>query len=228
MSLKVELKPGERLIVGNCLITNADQRTRLFIDGKVPILREKDILTPATADTPAKRIYLAVQLMYLDDNIADLRGAYFELINDIVRAAPSCIGLVDEMKARLAGLLDERSYAPDDEIRTRFIVTSDIVERYVAERAFLPITAVGECDLVPAAVRPEAMHRVQHLHERHVPVQRQAVVRGDTRVALRKIMLRHIVLEHYFAAFAHVCPNELAGAAAQSSKQVQHRPFAVI
>ena len=41
MSLKVELKPGERLIVGNCVITNSDQRTRLFIDGKAPILREK-------------------------------------------------------------------------------------------------------------------------------------------------------------------------------------------
>jgi flagellar protein FlbT len=38
MSLKVELKPGERLIVGNCVITNSDQRTRLFIDGKAPHL----------------------------------------------------------------------------------------------------------------------------------------------------------------------------------------------
>ena len=63
MSLKVELKPGERLIVGNCVITNSDQRTRLFIDGKAPILREKDILTSETANSPAKRIYFAVQLM---------------------------------------------------------------------------------------------------------------------------------------------------------------------
>ena len=52
MSLKVELKPGERLIVGNCVITNSDQRTRLFIDGKAPILREKDILTVETANSP--------------------------------------------------------------------------------------------------------------------------------------------------------------------------------
>ncbi len=97
MSLKVELKPHERLIVGNCIITNADQRARLFIDGKVPILREKDILTPATANSPAKRIYLAVQLMYLEDNIDTLRSDYFSLINDIVRAAPSTIPIVDEI-----------------------------------------------------------------------------------------------------------------------------------
>ena len=70
MSLKVELKPGERLIVGNCVITNSDQRTRLFIDGKAPILREKDILTFETADSPAKRIYFAVQLMYIHEDVA--------------------------------------------------------------------------------------------------------------------------------------------------------------
>ena len=97
MSLKVELKPGERLIVGNCVITNSDQRTRLFIDGKAPMLREKDILTFETADSPAKRIYLAVQLMYIHEDTAKLSEDYFKLINDIVSAAPSTIRIVDEI-----------------------------------------------------------------------------------------------------------------------------------
>ena len=66
MALKVELKPHERIIIGACVITDTDQRARLLIDGdKIPILREKDILTPETADTPAKLVYLAVQLMYI-------------------------------------------------------------------------------------------------------------------------------------------------------------------
>jgi len=95
MSLKVELKPGERLIVGNCVITNSDQRTRLYIDGRAPILREKDILSPATADSPARRIYLAVQLMYLDGNVEVLRHDYFALVTEMVRAAPSTTSLVD-------------------------------------------------------------------------------------------------------------------------------------
>ncbi len=51
MGLKVELKPGERIIVGESIITNDDQRTRLIIEGDAPILREKDILTPETANT---------------------------------------------------------------------------------------------------------------------------------------------------------------------------------
>ena len=97
MSLKVELKPGEKLIIGNCVVTNADQRTRLFIDGKAPVLREKDILSVATADSPAKRVYFAVQLMYLDDDIEKLRRDYFALVTDLVRAAPSTIQIIDEI-----------------------------------------------------------------------------------------------------------------------------------
>jgi flagellar protein FlbT len=97
MSLKVELKPHERLIVGNCVITNSDQRTRLFIDGKAPVLREKDILSVATADSPAKRVYFAVQLMYLEDDIEKLRRDYFALVTDLVRAAPSTTHIIDEI-----------------------------------------------------------------------------------------------------------------------------------
>ncbi|WP_240229697.1 flagellar biosynthesis repressor FlbT [Devosia lacusdianchii] len=97
MALKVELKPGEKLLVGNCIITNSDQRTRLFIDGHAPILREKDILTADTADTPAKRIYLAVQLMYIEDDIATMRDEYFALVNDFVTAAPSATEIVNQI-----------------------------------------------------------------------------------------------------------------------------------
>jgi flagellar biosynthesis repressor protein FlbT len=90
MALKVELKPHERIIIGSCVITNTDQRARLLIDGeKVPILREKDILTPETADTPAKLIYLSVQLMYISPEPQINHGTYFNLLRDLVTAAPS-------------------------------------------------------------------------------------------------------------------------------------------
>ena len=89
MGLKVELKPGERLILGECLVTNGDQRTRLHIEGQAPILREKDIMVPAQADTPAKRIYLAVQLMYTSRDPRNHHEAYFTLMRELVQAAPS-------------------------------------------------------------------------------------------------------------------------------------------
>jgi len=89
MALKVELKPGERIFVGESVIVNDDQRTRLLIKGSAPVLREKDIMTPQRADTPAKRIYLAVQLMYTSRDPRDHHDVYFALVRDIVRAAPS-------------------------------------------------------------------------------------------------------------------------------------------
>lgn len=89
MALKVELKPGERIILGECVITNDDQRTRLLIEGQVPILREKDILTPELANTPAKRIYLAVQLMYTSKDPCLHHEVYFALVRELVEAAQS-------------------------------------------------------------------------------------------------------------------------------------------
>ncbi len=89
MGLKVELKPGERMIVGDSIITNDDQRTRLIVEGDAPILREKDILTAETADTPCKKIYLVVQLMYLARDPAVHHRLYFQLVADVLEAAPS-------------------------------------------------------------------------------------------------------------------------------------------
>jgi flagellar biosynthesis repressor protein FlbT len=89
MALKVELKPGERILIGDVVITNSEQRTRLLIEGEAPILREKDIMTAERADSPAKRIYLTVQLMYTSRSTAAHHDIYFKLVKDIVQAAPS-------------------------------------------------------------------------------------------------------------------------------------------
>ncbi len=96
MALKVELKPHERIIVGNCVITNTDQRARLLIDGEnVPILRERDILTPETADTPAKLVYLAVQLMYISPDPQTQHATYFNLVREIMTAVPSSWPIIE-------------------------------------------------------------------------------------------------------------------------------------
>jgi flagellar biosynthesis repressor protein FlbT len=90
MALKVELKPHERIIIGACVVTNSDQRARLLIDGdRIPILREKDILTPETANTPARLVYLSVQLMYLDPDPMAHHPTYFNLMREIITAMPS-------------------------------------------------------------------------------------------------------------------------------------------
>lgn len=89
MPLRVELKPFERIIVGTSVITNSDVRTAFLIDGNAPILREKDIFTAETANTPVKRIYLCVQMMYLENNIPAYQYLYFGFIKDVMEAVPS-------------------------------------------------------------------------------------------------------------------------------------------
>ena len=97
MALKVELKPGERFILGGSVITNGRSRASLLIEGSTPILREKSILRPEDADTPAKQVYLIIQLMYLSDSPAAHHPDYFRLIADLMKAAPSTIPVIDRI-----------------------------------------------------------------------------------------------------------------------------------
>jgi flagellar protein FlbT len=98
MALKVELKPHERIIIGACVVTNTDQRARFLIEGDmIPILREKDILTPETADTPAKLVYLAVQLMYLSPEPQLNHGTYFNLLRDIITTMPNAWPIIENV-----------------------------------------------------------------------------------------------------------------------------------
>ncbi|MGL4324099.1 MAG: flagellar biosynthesis repressor FlbT [Beijerinckiaceae bacterium] len=101
MALKVELKPGERIVIGTAVIRNGDTRTRFFIEGTAPILREKDIMTPKSADSPAKRVYLAVQLMYLSGETQENHDLYFNLVREFLNAAPSALPIVAEINNRI-------------------------------------------------------------------------------------------------------------------------------
>ncbi len=88
MPLKVELKPFERIIIGQSVVTNSDTRAKFLIDGKAPILREKDILTAETANTPVKRLYLCIQMMYLEDDIPKYQDLYMGFVKDLLEAVP--------------------------------------------------------------------------------------------------------------------------------------------
>ena len=101
MALRIELKPGERILIGECVITNSDQRTRFVVDGRTPILREKDIMTAGRADTPAKRIYLAVQLMYTSRDPRQHHETYFALLRDFVAAAPSVWPIIENINNQI-------------------------------------------------------------------------------------------------------------------------------
>ena len=128
MTLKIALKPGERIIIGDCVVTNSDQRTRLLIEGVAPILREKDIMTPQRADTPAKRIYLAVQLMYTSRDAQRHHELYFSLVRDIVQAAPSTWALVETINNHI---LTGEMYKALKEIKKLIVYEKDLLAHAV-------------------------------------------------------------------------------------------------
>ena len=88
MPLRVELKPFERIIIGESVIINSGTRTSFLIDGDAPILREKDTVSEETADTPAKRLYHCVQMMYLKNDIPRYRPSYLVLVKELQETCP--------------------------------------------------------------------------------------------------------------------------------------------
>ena len=88
MSLNIEIKPDERIIIGETLITNDGHRARLTIEGNSPILRKKDIMLVEEADTPCKKTYLIIQLMYLSQTPREQHELYFQMIGDTAESGP--------------------------------------------------------------------------------------------------------------------------------------------
>ena len=79
MPLKLSLKPGEKFVLNGAVLANGDKRTSLIIQNKACVLREKDIMQVEDANTPARRIYFPIMMMYLDAETADTYYSQFAL-----------------------------------------------------------------------------------------------------------------------------------------------------
>ena len=99
MALKITLKPQEKMILGGAVISNGSNAgCQLIIENKVPILRDKDILRESDVDTPCRNLYFIIQLMYIDgENLALHQENYWGMVNEILKAAPSTVALIDQM-----------------------------------------------------------------------------------------------------------------------------------
>ncbi len=104
MALKISLKPHERIIIGEAVIENGDSRTNLSIENNVPILRGKDIMREAEADSPCKRIYFVIQLMYINEkNILQHHSLYWQLVKEVINAAPGTLPMIDQISRQILG-----------------------------------------------------------------------------------------------------------------------------
>lgn len=102
MALKITLKPNERMIIDGAVITNGSTTCDLFIENHVPLLREKDIMGEKDADSPCRKIYFIIQIMYLDKENPEIHHkAYWELVRAVMDAAPSMLGLIDKVSEKI-------------------------------------------------------------------------------------------------------------------------------
>ncbi len=79
MPLKLSLKPGETFVVNGAVVRNGDRRGVLLLETQARVLREKDILSPQEARTPAERAYVSIMQMYL---LGESGGAAYAQVAD--------------------------------------------------------------------------------------------------------------------------------------------------
>jgi len=100
--LKLKLKPGEKVLISGALITNGDVPAHFYIENKVPLLREKDIMTEKDAKSFCEKIYFVIQLMYFSpQNIKELHQLYWKHVRILVKASPSMIDLVSQISEKI-------------------------------------------------------------------------------------------------------------------------------
>ena len=67
MPLKIELKPGERAILNGAVIEGASEgRTEFVVLNRASIMRQRHILQEEDANTPVKRLYFNLQMLYIE------------------------------------------------------------------------------------------------------------------------------------------------------------------
>jgi hypothetical protein len=68
MPLKIQLKPKERVIINGAVIEGHDDaRTEIVVLNNASVMRQKHILQQDEANTPVKRLYFALQMLYIED-----------------------------------------------------------------------------------------------------------------------------------------------------------------
>ena len=126
LPLKLSLKPGEKFVLNGAVVQNGDRRAVVILQNKASVLREKDIMQPEQANTPARRIYFPVMMMYLDEVNAD---KYYD---EFVRRLSEFMGVIANPPV-LADCVDVSKYCMEREYYKALMLCRKLIE-YEDER----------------------------------------------------------------------------------------------
>ncbi len=86
MTLRISLRAGEKAVI-NGAVLRAVGATRLCIENTATVLRGRDVMSPEDADTPARQLYLACMMAYIDpDNVSHHQDRIVALVHDLMTA----------------------------------------------------------------------------------------------------------------------------------------------
>ena len=126
MPLKLSLRPGERFVLNGAVVQNGDRRGVLVLQNKASVLREKDIMQQEEANTPARRIYFPVMMMYLDEANAE---KYYD---EFVRRMSEFMGVIRNPSV-LVDCVDVSKYCMEREYYKALMLCRKLIE-YEDER----------------------------------------------------------------------------------------------
>lgn len=87
--LRITLRDGEKAIV-NGAVLRAVGRTQIAVENQVSILRGREVMQPEEATTPARQLYFAAMLAYIDPaNRAQHQDAVVSLVGPLIASLHS-------------------------------------------------------------------------------------------------------------------------------------------
>ena len=130
MPLKLTLKPRERFVLNGGVLVNGDRRSDLIVENQVSLLRERDVLKPDEADTPMKRIYFTIMMMYMDGGLeGDYYDQFSELMTDFMCAVTTkevvqkCHRILDDVHEQrfYTAMMMSKSLLPFEKERLEYV-----------------------------------------------------------------------------------------------------------
>ena len=95
------------MLIGTAVIANGPAKTEFVVLNRVPVVREKDIITEEKADTIAKKLYVTILNMYINPaREKDFHPIYFALMREMILlpvGAKAVDAMVEMSKNILAG-----------------------------------------------------------------------------------------------------------------------------
>ena len=95
MTLRISLRDGEKVIVNGAVLRSVG-RTDLRVENGAAVIRDRDLMRPEEATTPARRLYFACMMAYVDQS--DLTDHQ----DNIVRLVSELMGALEAPEAKAA------------------------------------------------------------------------------------------------------------------------------